>query len=92
MAGAAIGTTDIELSVIVCRGGFAPQIQVSSLRLDLTPDGQSAKHEQGKNNQLLHCARPSSLDYESSGSAYRRSADGTARQPVPATSGGGFRR
>jgi hypothetical protein len=41
-------------SVIVWRGGLAPQVEVSTLRLDPTPHRESAKHYQGKDEQLLH--------------------------------------
>jgi hypothetical protein len=49
-------------SVVVGRGGLAPEIEVGPLCLDFPPDGQTAEHEQGKDEQLLHCVGPSSLD------------------------------
>jgi len=62
MAGAAIGGLVTAPSVVVGRGGLAPEVEVGPLCLDFPPDGQTAEHEQGKDEQLLHCVGPSSLD------------------------------
>src|SRR5215467_10004396 len=39
---------------LVARSGLSPQVQLGPVRLDLPPDSQTAKNNQGQHDQLLH--------------------------------------
>ena len=43
-----------QVSVLVGGHRLAPQVEVGALRLDLPPYRETAKHQQGKDEQLLH--------------------------------------
>lgn len=42
------------MSVVVGGSGLAPEIEVGTLGLDLTPHRETAKHNDDKDQQLLH--------------------------------------
>src|SRR5215472_620422 len=63
------GASLIGWSVIVGCGRLTPQVEVSTLRLDLPPNGEAAEHQQGEDKQLLHCAGPSNSDAYHAGTA-----------------------